>query len=65
MNIDTIKRNSVRALCGSQEKEVVVDEDEVAQVKRELKANGYFIVGTGNAGFGKKKIWYNPVGVSF
>ncbi len=65
MKIESIKRNSVRALCGANERELVVDEDEVAQVKRELKANGYFIVGVGDAGFGKKKIWFNPIGGGF
>lgn len=65
MKIDTIKRNSVKAVCGAFEREIVVDESQVSQVKRELRMNGFVVIGTGDAGFGKKKIWFNPVGLNF
>lgn len=64
MNIQTIKRNSERALCGSFEREISVDPDEVADVKRTLRANGFIIVGTGPGNFGTIKIWYNPAGMN-
>lgn len=62
MKIESIKRNSQKAICGALEREIVVDADEVSTIKRELRANGFIIVGIGDAGFGKKKIWFNPIG---
>lgn len=64
MKIQSIKSNSVKALCGAFEREIVVDADEVSEVKRELRNNGYIIIGTGDAGFGKKKVWFNPAGAN-
>ncbi len=63
MNIETIRRRSSRALCGAFEREVVVDAEDVAETKAILIANGFIIVGTGPAGFGKRKVWFNPVGM--
>ena len=65
MKIETIKRNSTKAICGTFEKEIVVDAEDVSEVKRELRENGFVIIGTGDAGFGKKKIWFNPRGMNF
>ena len=65
MNIETIKRNSQSAICGAFEKQITVKPSQVAQVKRELRAKGFIIVGTGPAGFGSVNIWYNPIGWGF
>lgn len=65
MNIRRIKNRSSKAICGAFEREIVVDSDEVSEVKAELRANGFIIVGTGPAGFGKRKIWFNPAGMNF
>jgi len=65
VSIETIKRNSVKALCGVFEKEVTVDSDEVSETKRELKRSGFIIVGTGPGAFpGTTKIWFNPAGMN-
>lgn len=65
MNIQTIKRDSQRALCGAFEREISVKPSQVAQVKRELMANGFIVIGTGPGGFGNVKVWYNPAGLNF
>lgn len=62
MNIQTIKRNSTKAICGVFERQIVVDADEVSEIKSELRDNGFIIVGTGDFGLGKKVIWFSPVG---
>ncbi len=64
VSMETIKRRSIKALCGAFEREVVVDADEVSETKRVLRSKGFIIIGTGDAGFGKKKIWYNPAGMN-
>ena len=64
MNIETIKRNSSQAVCGVFEKELVVSPSQVLQVKATLRENGFVVIGTGPAAFGKIKIWYNPAGMN-
>ena len=64
MNIQTILKNSTKALCGAFEREISVDEDQVSDVKRTLRQNGYIIVGTGPGNFGNVKVWFNPAGMS-
>ena len=64
INIDEIKRRSVKAICGAFEREIVVKPEKMSMIKKELRDSGYMIVGTGDAGFGKKKIWFNPRGLS-
>jgi len=46
------------------EREIVVKKSEVSKTKSKLRASGYIIIGTGDAGFGRTKIWFNPAGVS-
>ena len=65
MNIQTIKRNSQQAICGTFERQVSVKPSEVSQVKATLRANGFMIVGTGTGNFGMVNVWYNPRGMSF
>lgn len=64
IDIDRIMKQSSKAICGSFEREVVIDADEVMAVKKLLKQKGQIIVGTGPAGFGKKKVWFNPAGMN-
>lgn len=67
MKIDINKRmkQSQKAICGTFERQITVDPSEVEAIKKALKSKGQMIVGTGNAGVGKKYIWYNPQGVNF
>ncbi len=51
---------STRAVCGIQEREIVVRNDMVEQKKRELRARGFFIVGTSEGGGRTRKIWFTP-----
>ncbi len=60
VTIGEIKRRSTSAVCGLMEREVVVNPGMVAEVKRVLRTSGFIIVGTGQAPFGKIKIWFNP-----
>lgn len=60
---DVIK-GSKRAVCGAFEREIVVKTPRVASMKKHLKSRGFIIVGTGPAGFGSTKIWFNPAGVN-
>ena len=64
IDIDRIMKNSMKASCGVFEKEIIVNKNEVAAVKRALKSKGQIIVGTGSAGFGRTKIWFNPAGMN-
>ncbi len=64
IDIKRIMRQSQRAVCGVFEREINVREENVAAIKKLLKSKGQFIVGTGQSGFGKKKIWYNPTGAN-
>lgn len=52
--------SSTRAVCGLQEREIVVREDEVIETKRKLRARGMFIVGTSEAGGRTRRIWFTP-----
>ena len=65
IDIQAIKRRSQQAICGTFEKEIVVDAANVQKVKRTLRASGFTIIGTGAGPFGKTKIWYNPSGFNF
>jgi len=60
--VKDILRRSSRAVCGPQEREVVVKNVNVSSTKRLLKSKGFFIVGTGRAGPTITKIWFNPIG---
>ena len=60
--VDLILNKSSRAICGPNEREIVVKNSEVASTKRLLKSRGFFIVGTGGAGLNTTKIWFNPIG---
>ena len=61
---DKIINKSTKAVCGVFEREIIVKKSEVSKTKSKLRASGYIIIGTGDAGFGRTKIWFNPVGVS-
>ncbi len=61
-DVDRIMKRSSRAICGPQERQVVVRDSEVSKTKAKLKSAGFFIVGTGPGGFGKTNIWFNPIG---
>jgi len=65
MDIQTIKRNSQSAICGTFEKQISVKPSQVSQVKATLRANGFMIVGTDPTGFGNINVWYNPTGWNF
>ena len=56
-------RDSIKAECGLQEREITVKSENVAEFKRRLKAKGYFIVGTSESGRKFRKVWFSP-GVS-
>ena len=64
IDIDRLMKQSSKAVCGAFERELIVDAKKVRQIKEALKSKGQMIVGTGQAGFGKKKIWYNPRGMN-
>ena len=59
-NGNNLLNESSRAICGLQEREIVVREDEVTETKRKLRARGMFIVGTSEAGGRTRKIWFTP-----
>ena len=61
---DKIVQQSSKAVCGAFEREVVVKDSEVSKTKAQLKKAGFIIVGTGDAGFGRTKVWFNPAGVN-
>ena len=63
-DVDKIIRNSERAICGTFEREVIVKSHNVNKIKSKLKSAGYVIIGTGPAGFGRTKIWFNPIGAN-
>ena len=60
---DKILNRSTPAICGAFEREVIVDSSRVQSTKSLLRKKGYVIIGTGPAGFGKTKIWFNPAGM--
>ena len=62
--VKSILNRSSQAICGVFEKEVVVDSSNVSETKRKLREAGFIIVGTGDAGFGKTKVWFNPMGAN-
>ena len=49
---------SRKAVCGIMEREVVVSEKNVAEVKAKLRQKGFHVIGTGPAGPNKKRIWF-------
>lgn len=63
IDINALMKQSSRAVCGAFEREIVVDKSKVEAIKKALRSKGQMIVGTGQAGFGKKKIWFNPQGM--
>jgi len=58
--IRTILNRSSHAVCGPQEREIVVKKENVASTKRILKSKGFFIVGTSPDTGRTRKIWFNP-----
>ena len=63
IDIDRIMKQSQRAICGAFERELNVSAKDVEEIKKALRGKGQMIVGTGSAGTGRKKIWYNPQGL--
>ena len=63
-DVNKIVRSSSKAVCGNFEREKVVKDSEVARTKSLLKKAGFIIIGTGPAGFGRTKVWFNPAGVN-
>ncbi len=61
---DSLRGRSTPAICGTFEREIIVPKQDVAKWKKKIINAGNFIVGTGEAGFGKTKIWFNPVGAN-
>ena len=64
IDIDRIMKQSQRAVCGTFERQINVKEQNVELIKKALKKEGQFIVGTGQAGKGRKLVWYNPRGMN-
>ncbi len=64
IDIDRIMKQSQRAVCGVFERQINVKAENVELIKKALKKEGQFIVGTGKAGSGRKLIWYNPSGAN-
>ncbi len=56
-------RDSIKAECGLQEREITVKSENVSAIKKRLKEQGYFIVGTSESGRKFRKVWFSP-GVS-
>ena len=56
---DLLSKSS-RAICGLQEREIVVKSENVEETKRRLRARGFFIVGTSEAGGRTRTIWFTP-----
>lgn len=63
LTFEKLKRRSSKAVCGAFEKEVIVKKENLNKAKQILKDKGFVIVGSGDTGFGKKKLWYNPAGL--
>jgi hypothetical protein len=61
IGIDIILKRSSRAICGINEREVLVKNSKVYSTKRMLKSKGFMIVGTGKRG-ASTVIWFNPIG---
>ena len=61
---DMIRNRSTRAVCGTFEREIIVNNSQVAKMKETIKKMGNVIIGTGKAGFNSTKIWFNPQGVN-
>lgn len=64
IDIDALMKQSSRAVCGTFERQINVKQSNVEAIKKALKSKGQFIVGTGQAGQGRKLIWYNPRGMN-
>ena len=58
-NARDIVRRSHPAVCGLTEREVVVKDENVIEVKRKLRDAGFYIVGTSENGGKTKKIWFS------
>ena len=61
--VDRILKKSQRAICGTFERQINVKPRDVEKTKATLRDAGFIIIGTGDAGFGSKSIWFNPAGV--
>ncbi len=59
-DIQRIKARSSHAICGPQEREIVVKKSNVSKTIKTLEKSGFFIVGTGPGGRDSTKIWFNP-----
>ena len=62
--VSRIVRDSVRATCGSFERELTVPASKVAVTKAKLRASGMMIVGTSEPNGSSRKIWFVPRGLS-
>jgi len=61
---DDILSRSTKAVYGPFEREIIVRSNRVTSTKALLRRNGFIVLGTGPAGPGSKKIWFNPAGVN-
>ncbi len=60
MKKNNLIRKSTKAICGIQEREIVVKKENVATIKAKLKAKGYYVVGTSEKNGRTRKIWFTP-----
>lgn len=58
MDINTLVRQSQKAVCHPMEREIVVRKKQAAATVAKLRRSGFRIIGTGDAGPGAKKIWF-------
>lgn len=57
---DDLLKGSVPAVCGIMEREKTVKKEHVAELKRKLRAKGYFVVGTSEPNGSTRKVWFSP-----
>ena len=57
---DDLLKGSTKAVCGVWEKEKTVKKEYVAELKRKLRAKGYYIVGTSEPNGKTRKVWFSP-----
>ena len=61
-NIKRILNRSSKAVCGIQEREIVVPAAKVNSTISELKSKGFVIIGTSHGNTPSKKIWFIRAG---
>jgi hypothetical protein len=62
--VQSIIRQSTKAVCGTLEREVTVPAERVAVTKAKLRASGMMIVGTSEPVGRTRKIWFVPRGAA-